>query len=114
MIFGILEYGEVRLFDDLDEVLREWGPYSDDVASETIVFYDADGIWLKPIIGAGPRRWAGMRRGKKTFTLERSNLLEPSVDPTGLALLEATSLLPNRHFRTLEELRARFPHGALS
>ena len=27
VVIGVLEYGEVRLFDSMDQVMREWAPY---------------------------------------------------------------------------------------
>ena len=47
MVIGVLEYGEVRLYESMDQVMREWGPYPADVASQVIVFYDTDGVWLE-------------------------------------------------------------------
>ena len=110
MIIGVLEDGEVRLFDDIAEVIRAWGSYPDDVASEVIVFYDADGVWFKPILSTGPKRWAGLRPSSKNFTLERSDHPDPTVDPLSVALHQATVLAPNRYFNSLAELRTRFPY----
>ena len=99
MVIGILEYGEVRLFESLDQVMREWGPYPADVASEVVVFYDTDGVWLEPVFS----------RGIKAFTLRRNTTPDASVDSLGLALFEATSLAPNPYFGSLDELREGFP-----
>ncbi len=109
MIIGVLEYGEVRLFEDEDQLLREWGSYSRDVESGVIVFYDADGVWLEPIVTPSPRRWLGLKRGAETFTLRRNCAPDPSVDPIGVALAEATSLVSSRHVSSLDDLRKRFP-----
>jgi len=99
MVIGVLEYGEVRLFESMDQVMREWGPYPADVASEVVVFYDTDGVWLEPVFS----------RGIKAFTLRRNTTPDASVDSLGLALFEATTLAPNPYFGSLDELRARFP-----
>jgi len=99
VVIGVLEYGEVRLFESLDQVMREWGPYPADVASEVVVFYDTDGVWLEPVFS----------RSIKAFTLRRNTTPDASVDSVGLALFEATSLAPNPYFESLDELRARFP-----
>ena len=96
MVIGVLEYGEVRLFESMDHVMREWGPYPADVASEVIVFYDTNGVWLEPVFTRG-------------FTLRRNTTPDASVDSLGLALFEATTLAPNPYFGSLDELRARFP-----
>lgn len=108
LVIGVLEYGEVRLYESTDQVLREWGPYPADVASQVIVFYDTDGVWLEPVFTRGGRR-PGLRKGIKAFTLRRNTTPDASVDSVGLALFEATSLAPNRHCNSLDELRTRFP-----
>ena len=107
VVIGVLEYGEVRLFESMDQVMREWGPYPADVASQVIVFYDADGVWLEPVFTRGRR--LGLREDIKAFTLRRNTTPDASVDSIALALFEATSLAPNRHCDSLDELRARFP-----
>ncbi len=117
MIIGVLEYGEVRIFDDAVAALREWGAFPRDVLSEVIVFYESDGVWLKPTSWEGPRRWYGLRRGLQRVSLSRSEILDPGVDPLALALAEASLLIPNRYVSSLQELRTKFPwpvhsHGA--
>lgn len=109
MIIGVLEYGEVRIYDDLDAALAEWGPYPSDLLSYVIVLYDENGVWLEPVATPGPRRWLGLRRGIDRVTLRPSVSPRQPVDPIGLALEEAEDLVPNRHFASLAELRARFP-----
>ena len=99
MVIGVFEYDEVRLFESMDQVMREWGPYPADVASEVIVFYDTDGVWLEPVF----------TRGSNAFTLRRNTTPDASVDSIGLALFEATNLAPNQYFDSLDELRVRFP-----
>ena len=99
VVIGVLEYGEVRLFESMDQVMKEWGPYAADVVSEVIVFYDNDGVWLEPVF----------TRGIEAFTLRRNTTPDASVDSIGLALFEAASLAPNPYFDSLDELRARFP-----
>ena len=96
VVIGVLEYGEVRLFESMDQVMKEWGPYGADMASEVIVFYDTNGVWLESVFTRG-------------FTLRRNTSPDASVDSIGLALFEATSLAPNPYFDSLDELRARFP-----
>ena len=96
VVIGVLEYGEVRLFESMDQVMKEWGPYAADVVSEVIVFYDNDGVWLEPVFTRG-------------FKLCRNTNPDASVDSVNLALFEATSLAPNPYFASLAELRARFP-----
>ncbi len=108
IVIGVLEYGEVRLYESMDQVMKDWGPYPADVASEVIVFYDTDGVWLEPVFTRARRR-PGLREGIKAFTLRRNTTPDASVDSIGLALFEATSLAPNRHCNSLDELRARFP-----
>ena len=108
MIFGVVEGGEVRVFDDLAHAAREWAPYPDDVESEVIVFYDSDGTWLKPVITRDPRRLMGLLPGAKRFELVRE-AVQDSVDPIWLAVFEASTLAPNAHVDSLTELRARFP-----
>ena len=109
MIIGVLEDGEVRLFENIDETMAHWGSNPTDVLSQVIVFYDGDGVWLEPVVTKGPRRWFGLRDGSKAFTLRRNDAPADSVDAIELALFEATSLMANRHFGSLDELRARFP-----
>ena len=97
MIIGVLEYGEIRIFDDIDHVMREWGPYPSDVESGVIIFYDADGVWLEPVHAGEP------------FRLRRNESPDETVDSIDLALFEAETLIPNAYFSSLDELRARFP-----
>ena len=96
MIIGVVEHGEVRIFDSIDHAIREWAAYPSDVESGVITFYDADGVWLEPRL-AGP------------LTLHRNAAPHAAVDPIGLALFEAETLIPNRYFDSLDELRAWFP-----
>jgi hypothetical protein len=109
MIIGLLEYGEVRIFDSIDEIMARWGSHPTDLSSQVIVFYDSDGVWLEPVVAKGPRRWFGLRDGIEAFTLRRNAAPADSVDSIGLALFEAATLVANRHFGSLDELRARFP-----
>lgn len=109
VIFGIVEGGEVRVFDDLAHVAREWAPYPDDVESKVIVFYDSDGTWLKPVITREPRRLLGLLPGANRLQLVREAAQDSVVDPIWLALYEASTLVPNVHVGSLAELRARFP-----
>jgi hypothetical protein len=109
VIFAVVEGGEVRVFDDLAQAAREWAPHPDDVESEVIVFYDADGTWLKPVITREPRRALGLLPGAKRFELVREEAQDPRVDPFWLALLEASALAPNPYVTSLAELRRRFP-----
>jgi hypothetical protein len=97
MIIGALEYGEIRIFDDIDHVMREWGPYPSDVESGVITFYDADGVWLEPTDASEP------------FQLSRNKNPDETVDSIALALFEAATLIPNPYFSSLDELRAKFP-----
>ena len=108
MIFGVVEGGEVRVFDDIAHAAREWAPYPDDVESEVVVFYDSDGTWLKPVITRNPRRLMGLLPGAKRFELVREDV-QDSVDPIWLAVFEASTMAPNAHVGSLAELRARFP-----
>lgn len=108
MIIGVLEDGEITLFDDLDHVMREWGRHPADVASEVIVFYDEDGVWLEPLVTTR-RRWLGLGETIDGFTLRRNAAPGPGIDPLGLALLEASSLTPNKYVKSLDELKARYP-----
>ena len=97
MIIGALEHGEIRIFDDVEHVMREWGSYPSDVESAVITFYDADGVWLEPIAS------------NDSFQLRRNETPDAAVDQIGVALFETTNLCPNPHVTSLDELRARFP-----
>jgi hypothetical protein len=97
MIIGVLEHGEIRIFDGIDHVMREWGPYPTDVQSGVITFYDADGTWLEPAVS------------NQLLHLQRNENPGTTVDQIGVALFEATTLLPNPHVTSLDELRARYP-----
>jgi hypothetical protein len=104
MIFAIREDGEVRVFEREEELLREWGPYARDVESGVVAFYAEDGTWLTPILAKESRS------GSESFQLVSGAVnVTMRGDPLDLALHEATMLVPNRHFGTLVELRARFP-----
>jgi len=108
MIIGVTENGEVTLFDNLDHVMREWGRHPVDVACEVIVFYDEDGAWLEPVVTMR-RRWLGLGERIDSFTLRRNVSPGPGIDPVGLALFESSSLAPNPYFKSLDELKTRFP-----
>ena len=100
---------QVRVYDDLEEALKEWGPRS--LLTEAVVLYDENGVWLEPVESWGPRRLGGLMRGKLQVTL-RPNPESDWPDPIGLVLDEASELVANRHFGSLDELRARFPWEA--
>ena len=108
MIIGVLEDGDVTLFDNIEHVMRVWERHPSDVASEVIIFYDEDGVWLEPLVTTRPR-WLGLGVTIDGFTLRRNPAPGPGIDPLGLALFEASSLTPNRYVKSLDELRARFP-----
>ena len=97
MIIGVLEYGEIRIFDDVGHVMREWAAYPSDVESGVITFYDADGVWLEPLVANG------------AFRLQPNASPDATVDQICVALFEATTLIANPHVKSLDELRARFP-----
>ncbi len=113
MIIAIREDGEVRVFETEAEVQLEWGPYPRDVESDVVIFYAEDGTWLKPTFIEGAAQWFGYRRGPIRFRLERSTGPEYE-DPIGLALYKATTLVPNKHFMSLAELKAKFPFDCAS
>ena len=109
MIFGFVEGGEVRVFDDIAHAMKEWGPYPEDVQSEVIIFYDSDGTWLRPIVTSEGGRLLGLTPGAKRFELVRDTARNDEVDPIWLAAFEASNLLPNSHVASIAELQARFP-----
>src|SRR3712207_712904 len=111
MIIGITEYGEVRIYDDLEHVTREWGAYPTDIGN-VIEFYDGTGNWLEPVLSKGPRRWFGLRPGVTSVTLRAAASGAPWVDPLAMALHQAISLVPNRHISELSELRRMFPYAS--
>jgi len=102
VVFGFVEGGEVRVFDDEGHATREWAQYSRDVESEVVVFYDSDGKWLKPVMSTS-------LSGAKQFDLVRGESPGDGIDPICLAVREASSLAPNMYFASLSELRSRFP-----
>src|SRR5262245_4109646 len=104
-----MERGEVCIFDDVAHAMKDWGQFADDVESEVITFYDADGTWLRPLVTQGPRRLGGLLPGIRTFELVRDANLDQAVDPIWLALFEASTLIENSHVASLSELRALFP-----
>jgi hypothetical protein len=133
MIIGMLEGGEIRIYKSIDDVLSEWGKYSADLASEVIVLYDDDGVWLKPFFNYVPRAW--YRRYKKaepaslrkdyqdslghrlkyklvSVSLEKASKEEQEYqEPLGYLLrYEATSLARNTFVKTLEELAEIYPY----
>ena len=109
VVFAILEGGKVFVFAGVAEALHKFGKYWRDIDAGVVVFYDDDGVWLKPEIQSGPRRWLGLMPGVHGVTLTRSAQLD-FTDPLELALFEAASLESNEYFGSLEDLRRKFPY----
>lgn len=109
MIIGVIENGEVRIYENVDEVLNEWKAYVSDVQSEVVVFYDDCGTWLEPVFNELPKNWFELGKRIELLGLQPNSCNAKWIDPINLALYEASTLHPNRYFSNLEELRARFP-----
>ena len=111
MVIGLMEYGEVRIYDTVEVALAEWGRFPSDLANWVIVFYDEQGRWLEPLITVGPKRWFGLRSGHATVNLRPNESIDPgaAVEPIGIALRDAESMLPNKYFQSLDQLRDKFP-----
>jgi len=103
VIFAFAEDGTVSVYADLD-ALRGYCE-GIDVESGTYVFYDEDGVWLRPrFIEPNRPGWLGS-------IVSGRYLLEPAptpadVDPIEVALAEASGLDANPWFRDLDALRA--------
>lgn len=112
MIIGVLESGDVQIFEDVDAALREWRPHARDLESGVITLYDDDGVWLEPVVTRRPHRWLPFASSVGDVELRR-NPDSDWPDPIGVALDDAVELLPSQHVGSLAELRARFPspHG---
>ena len=104
MIFAYAEDGMFTIHADLAEVRREWEPI--DVENGVVVFYDEDGIWLKPEFTTPNRRsFFGIGITQGEYTLTRCNQRDAHVDPIAVALADAAGVEPNPYFDSLDSLR---------
>jgi hypothetical protein len=103
MIFVVVEDGTVEVLDRPEAALQ-YEPL--DVESGVFLFYDEDGTWLKPrFTKPNRRRIFGLLLENGSFELERTDDLDPDVDPFDVVLSEAQVLEPNRYFATLDAVR---------
>ncbi len=103
MIFVFVEDGTVEVLDRPEAALQ-YEPL--DVESGVFVFYDEDGTWLRPrFTRPNRRRFFGVLLEQGSFEVERSDALDPAVDPFDVALAEAQALKPNKYFATLDAIR---------
>ena len=107
MIISVVEDGTVEVLDSIDTALQHdaW-----DVESGVFHFYDEEGRWLRPNFSQPNRTWLlGLIVTRGVFSLELAGSnSRDDVDPLPLALAEAHTLKPNRHFGSLAEIRKRF------
>ena len=105
MIIGYLEYGEVRIYRDLDSAMLEWDGYENDILSRVISFYTLSGNFLDPIPEYKSRSWLNFRN-----KLSGLSFVEKSAEAAGedeliyLLRHEATGLVKNSCVDSLDEL----------
>jgi len=113
MIVGVLENGEVRVYESLEKVMLEWGRSPADLLSEVIVLYDDDGSWLKPVGVYGSRKFLPWLQKLRSVYFERTDAAQAGQDELSYLLaLEAVSVAPNDLVSSLDELRRRYPFTA--
>ena len=105
LIIGYFESGEIQIYSTLRDALQEWEAYSVDILSEVVLFYTIQGKYLEPSPVYKKRMWYQKSASISAVTL---NATDPeSVGKDSLIYLlenEVTSLKPNIHIGSLEEL----------
>ena len=105
LIIGYIESGEIQIYSTDREALRQWEACSVDILSEVVLFYTIQGKYLEPSPVYKKRKWYQMNASITAITL---NATDPeSVGKDSLLYLlenETTSLKPNIHISSLEEL----------
>jgi len=105
MVIGYLEYGEVRIYRDLESALLEWSGCEGDILSRVICFYTLSGNFLDPIPEYRIRKWFSFRR-----KISGLSFVEKSPEEAGeeeliyLLRYEATALANNSYFDSLTGL----------
>lgn len=111
MIIGLLESGEVKIYENLEEVMQEWGQYPEDILSDVIIFYDEEGNWLQPIARYTSNKWFKWWERLVAVDLVKSDDAEAFQDSLAYMLnYEATTLEKNSRFKSLDELKAKYPY----
>ena len=112
MIIGYLTTGEIRVYEDIDSVISEWGQYLIDLVSEEIILYDNDGAWLKPIEKYAQRTWYRWYKKLESVEFKRVEIVDSTQDSLSFLLkYEATTLTKNKYVESLDELRKLYPHN---
>lgn len=113
MIIGLVEHGEVRVYESLEKVMLEWGRFPNDLLSEVIVLYDDDGSWLKPVGVYEPRKFFPWLQKLRSVHFEHASAADEGQDELSYLLaFEAVSVAPNGLVSSLDELRRRYPTTA--
>ena len=105
LIIGYIESGEIQIYSTEREALRQWAAYSMDILSEVVIFYTIQGKYLEPSPVYEDKKWYQMNASISAIAL---NATDPeSAGKDSLIYLlenETTSLKPNIHISSLEEL----------
>ncbi|MDC9611597.1 hypothetical protein [Pseudoalteromonas sp. GABNS16H] len=108
MIVGYLEYGEVRIYRDLDSAVLEWNGCENDILSRVISFYTLNGNFLDPIPEYESRKGLTFRRKVSGLSFVEKSAKEAGEDELIYLLrYEATSLAENSYVDSLEGLASK-------
>lgn len=105
MIIGYLEYGEVRIYRDLDSAMLEWDCCENDILSRVISFYTLSGNFLDPIPEYKSRSWLNFRNKISGLSFVEK-IAEAAGEDELIYLLrhEVTRLVKNSGVDSLDEL----------
>lgn len=109
MIIGLVENGTVKIYEDIKQVLKEWGQYPTDLLSEVIILYNEKGTWLEPIAKYSSQRYfKWLKKLEKIEFIDNSDHYQDSLEY--MLHFEALTLENNKYFKTLDELRSQYPY----
>jgi hypothetical protein len=114
MIIGFIEFGEIRVYEDISHVLDAWAKFPTDLLSDVIVLYDDDGTWLEPVATYRKRKWFPWLKTIESVQLVRNENDHHQDSLPYLLHNEAKSLATNHLVKSLQELRIRYPFKNLS
>ena len=105
MIFAFTEDGTLAIHEDLASVQRDYEGV--DVENQVVRFYNELGVCLEPrfIVANRSGRVLGLIHWVTSGVFELVPNANAAQDSFALALYEANSLVPNRWFDSLEQLK---------
>ncbi|MGH1540092.1 MAG: hypothetical protein ACRBHB_06700 [Arenicella sp.] len=111
MIFGYMEYHEMRIYKDLAEVIKEWGNYPIDVLGEVVIFYTESGKYLEPSPVYAKRKWYQIKPSIDHLTFKETVPSEANMDELCyLVHCETSKIFDNKFVNSVDSLKEKISY----